>query len=624
MKKEYVKINYKGDSFFLEGLKELSQTLGFVLSNDGKEILASETGCVEINVSSNGNQARFTYYDKASFFRAFSVALQKLLEGGGECVIKPRIKHLGAMYRASHSVINVETVKQVIRSHAMMGYNYLELYTEVSYEIPSEPYFGYKLGKYTQKELKEIVAYAEKFGIEVIPCIETLAHLQQLFKWPAFGDVLDINDTLLVGYDRTYELIEKMISSIRECFNTEKINLGMDEAYYMGFGRYNWFVDDSKPDRPLLFIEHIKKVLDIAKKYNFHQPAIWFDNLIGMNYKGYIDPPVWLWKDIPEYIQKAFPNVRLIYWNYGIRSVEEFKRLTGYIKQLSPDISFASMAYGYTTLAPENYVTETLVDTAKNACLECGIDDILITFWGAMLSPNALIPSYYNYAERLSDSEGLDLESRCKFLFGYTYTEFNKLDAPNAIADNASTDKAPEDTNLPFYALANDPFLGKMDMHIPKNCEAEYAVKAQELYELSKVSSPYAYIFKMESALCKALSKKAELGIKIKDAYDKNDKKALEEICNSIPAIVESIKEFHAEYRSYYLSFAKSQGVAEWDARLGGLILRLEQVKKTLLDYVAGRLEFIAELDEERLPVFVGGEGRIISYLNWNFCACAD
>ena len=621
---ELVKINYKGDNFFVKGLKELSQSLGIVLSKNGKEIVAEQTDRSEINVFSDGEKTRFTYYDKASFFRAFSIALQKLTEGGGSATVKPLIKHLGTMHHCAHSVLNIETVKSLIRNNAITGYNYIQLYTEVSYEIPSEPYFGYKLGKYTQKELKELVAYSEMFGVEMIPCIQTLAHLQQLFKWAAFGDMLDIKDTLLVGYDRTYELIDKMICSLRQCFKTDKINLGMDEAYYMGFGRYKWFIDDGVSDRSLLFIKHLRKVLEIAKKYGFNKPSIWFDNLIGMNYKGYIDPPVWLWKDIPAYIQKDFPAVRLIYWNYGIRSIDEFKRLTGYVKQLSKNISFASMAYGYTSFAPENYVTETLTDTAKNGCAICGIDDVMITFWGGMISPHALIPSYFNYSERLCESEGVDLESRCKFLFGYSYTQFNTLDIPNYIGNRPSDPISVEDTNLPFYALASDPLLGKADTHIPENCEKDYAIKAKKLSDMARRNSPYSVVFKFESVLCSALSKKAELGIKIKTAYDKKDTERLKDIAEAIPDIIKSVKNLHSEYREYYSSFAKSQGLAEWDMRFGGLILRLEQVKTTLLSYIDGKLKSISELEEERLPVCPDKVGKVISYADWNSCACAD
>ena len=87
----------------------------------------------------------------------------------------------------------------------------------------------------------------------------------------------------------------------------------------MGFGRYHWFIDDSGPDRSLLFIRHLKRVIALAEKYGFTKPAVWFDNLFEINYKGYITPPVWLWRDFSREIRESFPKVRLIFWNYVIR-----------------------------------------------------------------------------------------------------------------------------------------------------------------------------------------------------------------------------------------------------------------------------------------------------------------
>lgn len=80
------------------------------------------------------------------------------------------------------------------------------LYTEDTYELKDYPYFGYMRGRFTEKELNECEQYAELFGIEIVPCIQTLAHLNAVLKWPAFWEYRDINDILLAGEEnlRTY------------------------------------------------------------------------------------------------------------------------------------------------------------------------------------------------------------------------------------------------------------------------------------------------------------------------------------------------------------------------------------------------------------------------------------
>lgn len=50
---------------------------------------------------------------------------------------------------ASNSVPTVATLKKFAALVARMGYNVLYLGTADTYEIPSEPYFGYNRGRYT-------------------------------------------------------------------------------------------------------------------------------------------------------------------------------------------------------------------------------------------------------------------------------------------------------------------------------------------------------------------------------------------------------------------------------------------------------------------------------------------
>lgn len=77
-----------------------------------------------------------------------------------------------------NGVLKVSTVKFLCRKLALVGYCQLMLYTEDTYQIESEPLFGYLRGGYSQAELKEIDDYAFALGIEIVPCSElTLGEL---------------------------------------------------------------------------------------------------------------------------------------------------------------------------------------------------------------------------------------------------------------------------------------------------------------------------------------------------------------------------------------------------------------------------------------------------------------
>lgn len=612
------KVCFTGEKKFIFGLDEISGQLGFRLDENGYKMTFSRSG-KGINIDIKGHTASVRYGNDGEFFRAFSLALQYVDGKDRHIEASCDFERFGTMQNCSAAVMSPDGVKELIRQSALMGYTYLELYTETSYETDGEPYFGYMKGRYGKGELKELVSYAEKFFVELVPAIQTLGHMAELFKWNAYYEVKDIERIMLADFERTYKLIDNMLKTLAECYNTPHINLGMDEAYFMGAGRYHWFVDDSKPDMSAVFLRHLKRVLELAKKHGFTKPAIWYDNLFEMNYKGYIAPPEWLYKEFANEITDNFPEVRLIFWNYVITDVNEFERIVGYIRTLSADVSFASMAHGYTSFAPENYITERLVETAKNGCARTHISDMMITWWGSVQSPCALLPSYYNYIEKCGKSEGYDFDERCRFLFGYTYSEFCMLDMPNRLSESAGATGLAEGNNPPFYILADDPLLGIAEKHIPVSAKEFYENLAVKLKTLSERDAHYAYIFRFEAALCETLAAKCALSAEIKAAYDKRDLAALKAIAKSLPQTARRLKQFHSEYRAYWLTFNKSMGWEIWDNRIGGLITRLETVASTLFDYADGKIPKIEELEQERLPVSANADGKVISASRWNY-----
>ena len=95
----------------------------------------------------------------------------------------PCYKDLGVMLDCSRNgVLTTKTVEELIRLLALMGYTSLQLYTEDTYRIDGHPYFGYQRGAYSRDELMQMDKYAAMFGIELVPCIQTLAHLECVLR----------------------------------------------------------------------------------------------------------------------------------------------------------------------------------------------------------------------------------------------------------------------------------------------------------------------------------------------------------------------------------------------------------------------------------------------------------
>lgn len=97
-------------------------------------------------------------------------------------------------------------------------------------------------GFYTQAEICEIVAHAQKLGIEVIPEIEMPAHTmsaiasyphlschQQPIAVPS-GGVWPITDIYCAGRETTFEFLQDVLDEVLELFPSKYIHIGGDEA----------------------------------------------------------------------------------------------------------------------------------------------------------------------------------------------------------------------------------------------------------------------------------------------------------------------------------------------------------------------------------------------------------
>lgn len=181
------------------GTKQILDLIGFTENEGGIPIHAEQAST--LSVQFDGNEISIRYRRKNEFFRALNLlkryGTQKTFFVEEHCIAD----EFGVMLDCSRNAVrNLTHLEEFIGYIALEGYNQLQLYAEDTYEIQGEPYFGYLRGRYTRDELCEIVNYADNFGIEVVPCIQTLAHLNQLFRWSSqYEKIHDIDDILFIS-----------------------------------------------------------------------------------------------------------------------------------------------------------------------------------------------------------------------------------------------------------------------------------------------------------------------------------------------------------------------------------------------------------------------------------------
>ena len=428
-------------------------------------------------------------------------------------------------------------------------------------EIEGEPFFGHLRGRYSFDEMREIDRFAADHGIEVIPCIQTLAHLNCMFKWPEYASCNDTTDILLIDDERTYKLIENVFATLKKCFRTNHVHIGMDEAYLVGRGKY--MDQHGYVNRFELLKHHIELVMNIADKYGF-TTEIWSDMYFREAFDGgYHSATKKLSDEICEQIPK---NVGFVYWDYWNRDEKVINNMFENHIKTGNEVIFAGGAWKWSGWSPSNRLALVVGRKMLDACTRYGVDNIVLTAWsddGAEASIFSTLPSivlYSQYAHGLPTDD----ESISKIIeeqIGISLDEYCLCDldffAKSGVKESYIFGTLAKvllynDPLSPFY----DGVLKKYDI-TSEILECKSALEGIE----AKCKGEESRMISILIRLCELLSIKWDLGLRIRGAYQNKDLTTLRSIADDdIPKLVKWIEEFNLAFYKAWMNENKTNG----------------------------------------------------------------
>lgn len=564
----------------------------------------------------------------AETFSGLSRGLYSLyrLENSGVSVpeegilLTAKFKDSGVMLDCSrNAVTTLSTAKRLIRVMAALGLNFLMLYTEDTYEIPDLPDFGYMRGRFTTAELQELDAYAAEYGVELVPCIQTLAHLRAYLR-RAPESIKDTDDILLADNEETYEFIEKAIAACRKAFRTKKIHLGMDEAHMLGRGNHlDRFGYENGRD---ILVRHLKRVTEISKKYGF-EPMIWSDMFyrVGSKTHLYYDTDVHFSDERPAEIPE---ELSLVYWDYYHEDPAFYNTMLKTHRELGKPIVFAGgLACWYGHLPRFEAAYNSSIAGLK-AAAENQIDTVFATLWGDDGNECALdfiLPYLSVYGSFMwADGDPRDIRFSMKFLFGISFDTLVQMGLYDFYLDPKTPGApAPSGTRPVYYRgkrlFYTDPFYesGINRVLLPKavdlyeQCIADLSGRREIVAEEAEThpnGENNLATLDFALAVYRYLTDKGNLILNLRDAYDasKTDREGKDYLrylaSQFIPALINDLEVLSQKQREFWMKNYKPFGYEVLSLRYGGMKERLRDVQTTLLDYTEGRIPEIAELEE--------------------------
>ncbi len=500
---------------------------------------------------------------------------------------------------SSNANLKVESLRLFIDYLALFGYDTLELGLDDMIKIPEEPYYGYLRGGYTIQELSALDDYAREKGIELVPSCQMLGHFGRLKKIPEYESIIDIDDILLIGEERTTLLLKHLIHALRLSFKTKRINIGFDEAHHVGLGKY---LDKyGYRNRFDLLLEHLHLVNSLCKEKGF-EPEMWSDMFFKLANKGvYYDKKV----ELPQSVLEKIPEgVRICYWDYFTTDEETLTHMIKEHKKMNRPLSFAGTITNFAGFAPANRASIAILEKQLPIVSQSGFESVLITVWGDDgndVGSFSCLPGLFA-ASCLLDGER-DEKRISKMFFektGMSYEAFLALDEPNRTPVNKDLLHASVSSKSLFY---NDPFLGWKDFALEKVGFIDYGAAKDKLQKAKgMVAKEFRSLFEKEAALCSFLERKYDLGIKTRAFYQKRDKEGLRGLLPAYRECEKRLALFEKKFRKEWFLFNRPYG---WDIqtiRLGGLALRIKECRERLSLYIDGKIERIDELEENLLP----------------------
>lgn len=578
----------------------LKNELDFVVGNS--DLTINIQSCPNgFSVESDGYTAILKYNKQADFNRALCFAVNSLKQKETISLQEyPDFEACAVMLDVSRgAAMKPDKIKELMRLIARMGFNQFMLYTEDTYEIEKYPYFGYMRGRYTKDELKEIVNYGNMLGIETVPCIQTLGHLESMLRWDDFSNVRDMVSVLLAEESESYILIEEMLKLVKECFTSAKIHIGMDEAFGVGLGKY---LDRyGYKDRFDILTNHLNKVVKLCEKYNL-EPMMWSD----MFFRFVTPDRVYYHEDtkLPENIAEMIPQgVSQVYWDYYHHDEKMYDILMNQHKKLKCPVIFAGGVWIWS--GPSVNYQQTFESTipALKMCKTHGVRHVIATLWGDDGSECDAFESLLglqlyaecNYGNEYSKEE---LYKNFKICTGYPAESFMLLDTDDYRLTEGEV--CPE-TYITKQVLYQNPLIGLFDKNFEGYKLKEHYENIAHSLEAIDIPPRFELLFEYHKQLVKVLTEKCDIGIRLKKEYDKRNFENLKALADLLEQIASDIEKMRVCRMNLWFENNKPFGYEEVNNRLGAACAASSLAASRVKDFVDKKVDVLDELEQEKL-----------------------
>jgi hexosaminidase len=215
--------------------------------------------------------------------------IKQLIRGSGKnavltgAVIRdwPAMKYRGLHDDLSRGPVpTLEFQRKQIRTLASLKINVYSPYFENTMQYKQNPLPALPGGSMSAEDVAELVKYAAKYHIDVIPEQEAFGHLHNVLVWDKYATLAETphGAVLAPGQAGSLELIKEWFTELAEMFPGKFLHIGADETFELGRGQTR--PDVKQRGLGAVYIEFLNKIHATLKPLN-RRLLFWGD--VAMN-----------------------------------------------------------------------------------------------------------------------------------------------------------------------------------------------------------------------------------------------------------------------------------------------------------------------------------------------------
>lgn len=449
-------------------------------------------------------------------------------------------------------VSTLENFKKIIDFMAMYKLNTFMPYMEDVLELKSFPQIGKNRGALTHAEVKELLAYAEKNFIEVVPIFQTLGHYENILLDEEFLDYAEFPGaaSLNVSNPKTYKFLETMLEEVFELFPSKYFHMGADESFDVGLGKSKHLVDESSI--ATVHANHYKKIYDICKKHG--KTVLMYGDIILRH---------------PEILEQLPKDIIVVDWHYRAQydypSTETFHG-NGQSYYVSPSV------WNFLTTFPTNVNAMPNIQYIIKDGMANGTSGMINSNWGDYGAETIKELIFFGYAWSAQCSWNMNESDPAKFS-GDFLSSFYRI--KTGAADRLYREFSNTLNQMMWHEVWRHPLLdfrppvwwvppttfsevGKINWLLWSAGAIERDI--QDFRENASANIEHAEIFEFLLDLNKWYAKKLENQLLLHDLMDgKSNDYSL--ASNQISFLKTGLMKLRDEYKSVWLKFYKSDNL---------------------------------------------------------------